>query len=133
MKTFKAIIIGGFIWILGSSFYTASYFLPFLEDVELQANLVLAVAIIPNAWLGAHLFYKWEHEMSGFRFGIIALVSAISLDALITVPWVIIPMGGTYLEFFSAPAFWLIAAEYFLIIVIYWNLKVKPQLKSIES
>ena len=133
MKTLKAIIIGGFIWILGSSFYTASYFLPFLEDAELQANLVLAIAIIPNAWLGAHLFYKWEREMSGLRFGIIALVAAISLDAIITVPWVIIPMGGNYLDFFSASAFWLIAAEYFLVIVTYWNLKVKPQLKTVQS
>lgn len=49
MSKIRAIIIGGFIWILGSSFYAASYLFPFLEDLELQANIVLALAIIPNA------------------------------------------------------------------------------------
>lgn len=128
MKTIKAIIIGGFIWILGASFYTASYFLPFLEDLELQANLVLAISLIPNAWLGARLYYKWEPNMSGFKFGVIAVITAILLDVIITVPFLIIPYGGTYERFFSAPAFWLIVVEYLLIIVSYWNFNIKPQL-----
>ena len=133
MKTIKAIIIGGLIWILGSSFYSASYFLPFLEDVELQANLVLAIAIIPNAWMGAHLYYKWEPEMPGFKLAVITLLTAISLDAMITVPLLIIPQGGCFQQFFSAPAFWLIAAEYFLVVWGYWIFRVKPELNSAQS
>lgn len=48
MSKIRAIIVGGFIWILGSSFYAATYLFPFLDDLELQANLVLAITVIPN-------------------------------------------------------------------------------------
>lgn len=128
MKIIKAIIVGGFIWILGASFYSISYFFPFLEDLELQANLVLAISLMPNAWLGARLYYKWERDMHGLKLGAIAMLTAILLDVLITAPLLIIAYGGSYEGFFTAPAFWLIAAEYLLIILIYWNFKVKPNL-----
>lgn len=127
MSKIRAIIVGGFIWILGSSFYAASYLFPFLENQELQANLVLALAIIPNAWLGAHIYYKGAN-IHGLIFGIIAVLTAILLDAIITVPYIIIPQGGSYQDFFSAPAFWLIAFEYLMVIILYWRIKVRPSL-----
>jgi hypothetical protein len=132
MKIIKAIIIGGFIWILASSFYSASYFLSFMEDIELQANLVLAITIIPSSCLGAHLYYKWVPNMPILKLGSIMLLTAISLDALVTVPFLIIPQGGSYQEFFSAIAFWLIAAEYLIAIFTYWYFKVKPQLNQAQ-
>lgn len=125
MSKIKAIIVGGFIWILGSSFYAASYLFPFLEDLELQANLVLALAIIPNAWLGAHLYFKGAN-MHGLMFGSIVVLIAILLDAIITVPYFIVPQGGTYQSFFGAPAFWLIVFEYLMMVVLYWWLKIRP-------
>ncbi len=127
MSKIRAIIVGGFIWILGSSFYTASYLFPFLEDQELQANLVLALAIIPNAWLGARIYYKGAN-MHGLTFGAIAVLTAILLDATITVPYIIVPQGGNFQDFFSAPAFWLIAFEYLMVIILYWRIKVRPSL-----
>lgn len=120
MDKIRAILIGGFIWILGSSFYAASYLFPFLDDLELQANLVLAIALIPNAWLGAKIYYK-KANMHGVKAGMIMLVTAIFLDATITVPYLIIPQGGDYQSFFSASAFWLIAFEYLMIIILYWK------------
>lgn len=127
MSKIRAIIVGGFIWVLGSSFYAASYLFPFLEDLELQANLVLALAIIPNAWMGARIYYKGAN-MYGPTVGTIVVLTAILLDAIITVPYLIVPQGGTYQSFFGAPAFWLIALEYFMVVVLYWLLKVKPTL-----
>ena len=129
MNKVRAIIIGGIIWILGSSFYSVSYFLPFLDDMEFQANLVLAIAIIPNAWLGARVFYRKKIKMHGLKFAVIVLITAITLDAFITVPFLIIPNGGSYQQFFGAPAFWIIAIELLLIIYGYWFIMVKQNVK----
>jgi hypothetical protein len=131
MRIIKAIVIGIFIWILASSFYTASYYLPFLENLEMQANLVLAIAIIPNAWLGARVFYSTGSRMHGFSLASIILFIAIALDVMITVPFIIVPQGGSYRKFFGAPAFWLIALEYFLVVFSYWRFKVKPRLSNV--
>lgn len=133
MNKVKAIIIGSLIWFLGSSFYTASYLFPFLEDVELQANLVLAVALIPNAWLGAWLYYRRGTNMPGLQAGLLMLITAIVMDAFVTVPLFIIPNGGSHTAFFGAIEFWLIALEYFLVVYSYWLFKAKPQTTAITS
>ncbi len=125
MSKIKAIIVGVFIWSLGSIFYAASYLFPFLEDQELQANLVLAIIIIPSTWLGANIYYKGEN-MHGLKFGTIAVLTAMLLDVIITVPFVVVPQGGNHQDFFSAPAFWLIALEYLMVVILYWYLKVNP-------
>ncbi|MEQ8712215.1 MAG: DUF5367 family protein, partial [Cyclobacteriaceae bacterium] len=64
----------------------------------------------------------------GLKVGAIVLLTLILLDALITVPYLIIPYGGSYREFFSAISFWLIAVECLLIIYLYWRSNVKLQL-----
>lgn len=48
---------------------------------------------------------------------------AMVLDALITVPFLIMPYGGTYLSFFSDPGFWLIAVEYISVVAAYWQIE----------
>ncbi|MEP1097437.1 MAG: DUF5367 family protein [Cyclobacteriaceae bacterium] len=125
MKTLKVFLIGSLIWLLGASIYSASYFIPILEDLELQANIILAIGLIPAAWFGAGLYFKKEHNYSGVKVGVTMVLTAIALDAIITVPYLIIPYGGSYMHFFTAPAFWLIAMEYFIIIVLYSRLKTK--------
>ncbi len=128
MKSIKAIIIAIFIWIVGVSFYTLSFYLPILENVEFQANLTLAITMIPNVWMGMYLYYRWGSNMHGLKVGAIVLLTLILLDALITVPYLIIPYGGSYWEFFSAISFWLIAVECLMIIYLYWRLNIKLQL-----
>lgn len=129
MKTIKAIIIAVFIWVVGVSFFTLSYFLPILEDLELQANLTLAVVLIPTVWLGIHWYYQWSAHMHGFKVGAIMLLTLISMDALFTVPYLIIPYGGSYQEFFGSASFWLIAIECLAVILVYW----KSNIKTIQS
>lgn len=123
MKQIKAILIGVLVWILGVSIYSASFFIPILEDLELQANLFLAIAVIPISWLGAAIYFKIEQETPRFRIGIIMVLTAVTLDALLTVPFLIIPYGGSYQSFFTAPAFWLIATEILSVVIVYSKLK----------
>ncbi len=125
MNIFKAISVGAFIWMLGATIYSISFFIPILEDPELQANILLAIFLIPIAWYGAGYYFKSVSNSHGIQVGLIMVITAISLDAMITVPFLIIPYGGTYQSFFSAPAFWLIVLEYLFIIALYPKLIVR--------
>ncbi|WP_422362110.1 DUF5367 family protein [Reichenbachiella sp.] len=127
MKTIKAIITAVFIWMVGVSVFTLSYYLPILEDLELQANLTVAIILIPTVWFGTQLYYQWSGYMHGLKVGAIMVPTLVVLDAVLTVPYFIIPYGGSYQEFFGAPSFWLIALECLLVIYLYWwsNIKTK--------
>ena len=128
MKTTRALLTGSLIWILGVSVFLFSFSIPILSDPELQANLALAISLGILAWLGAKFYYSKKQTTSGYKLAFFFVLIAVVLDALITVPYLIIPHGGSYLEFFTAPGFWLIATEYFLVVVLYWYVNVKPVL-----
>ncbi len=124
MKTIRVLLTGILIWIGGLTIYSLSYFVPILENPDRQADIALTFAILPLAVLGAHFYYQKHNGPSGYKVGLILVLIAILLDALITVPY-IIPNRGAYKEFFVAPGFWLIALEYYLAVVLYWQLKIR--------
>ena len=127
MNIIKAIIIAGLIWIIGVAFYSLSFYLTIIDDLELQGSIVLAVIIIPTVWIGTHLFYQWNGSMHGLKVGVTILLTLIFLDGLFTVPLLIIPNGGSYSAFFMNPSFWLIALECLLVVFLYWksNIQIK--------
>jgi len=112
------------VYAIGILAFVSSYFIPLLDDADFQANLVLMIAIIPAAYLGAHLYYRKAHGANGFLLGGSMFLGAMILDALITVPLFIIPNGGDYLSFFGDPGFWLIGVEYIGVVVAYWQFRV---------
>ena len=112
------------VYMLGILAYVGSFFIPIMNNPELQANLVLAIAIMPAAYLGAHIYYQKGYETNGFVLGFVMFLGAIILDAIITVPVFIIPNGGSHTSFFGDPGFWLIGLEYMTVIAAYWQLKV---------
>lgn len=124
MKTIRAILVGVVIWILGVSAYTVSFYLPIIEDAELQANLVLLLSIIPLVWFGSVAYYKKEKATHGFLVGLVFLAVSGILDALITVPVFMVPQGINHYEFFTAPGFWLIALVFVSTTVLYYRLRV---------
>ncbi|MGW9684001.1 DUF5367 family protein [Flagellimonas sp. 2504JD1-5] len=124
MKTLRAIGIGVLIWILGVSTYALSFYLPIMDDKEQQANAVLFAAVIPLVWTGARLYYKKGAKMNGRQLGQTLFLTSAILDALITVPFMIIPNGGSYHTFFTDLGFWLIGLEFMLVTTLYWYIKV---------
>ena len=126
MKTSRALLTASVIWILGVSAYVCSFFLPFTEDVEFQANLVLAFSLIPLAWFGSKFYYTKNKAHNGFVLAAIMVGTAVVLDAIWTVPLLVLPEGGTYLDFFGALSFWSIALVYYLTVVLYWWLNIRP-------
>ncbi|RDY59254.1 DUF5367 family protein [Flagellimonas nanhaiensis] len=133
MKTVRALIIGIVVWVLGVSAFTAIYELSLMEDRYLQANIGLALIVPPLVWMGAWIYYKKIKSMHGLKLGVLMLLASASLDALITVPVLIMPYGGSYASFFGSLDFWLIAFEFVLITVLYWHLNVRThQEKSLN-
>ena len=47
-----------------------------------------------------------------------------TLDALVTVPFFVIPNGGSHYTFFTSVGFWFIAFEFLLVASLYWYARV---------
>nr|WP_298791740.1 DUF5367 family protein [uncultured Allomuricauda sp.] len=131
MKTFRAIGIGILIWILGVSAYSLSFYLPLMDDREQQANAILFAVVIPLVWTGSWVYYrKGDCNTHGWTLAQTLFLTSATLDALITVPFLIIPNGGSYYTFFTDLGFWLIAMEFMLVAMFYWYVKVRLKLNG---
>ena len=131
MKTLRVLLTAITVWVGGVGTFIASYYAPLMSDLDLQANIVLSLSLIPLGWLASRFYYSKYSGPNGYFFGLIMVVTAVALDALITVPLLVEPNGGTYADFFGAASFWFIALEYFLVVLLYWYVKVKA--RSIKS
>ncbi|MGC6432183.1 MAG: hypothetical protein ACON5F_14150 [Jejuia sp.] len=115
-----SIVYAVLVWILGVCSYLISFYIPVLENQDLQANIVLALALIPSTCLGTYLFYKKSYLKPAVLALIFIIVITI-LDACITVPVFLIPNGGSYSEFFGDPKFYVIALELYLVVLYFGN------------
>lgn len=125
MKLVRAIAIGTGIWGLGVGAFVGSFFIPIMEDPELQANLVLFVVVMPLVGLGTRKYYQGDDRTHGLWVGITFFGVAAFLDALITVPLLVVPEGGSHATFFSDPGFWIIGLLFLSIPTLYWYLRIK--------
>jgi hypothetical protein len=124
MKTQRAILLGIAIWIIAILFYSISYALPILEDLDSQANIVLFVVVMPLVWFGCYFYYQKDTKTHGLKVGQTLLLTAVALDALITVPLFVTPNGGSHYSFFTSLGFWIIAFEFLLVASLYWYARV---------
>ncbi|MBY0425990.1 MAG: DUF5367 domain-containing protein [Cytophagales bacterium] len=125
MKNFRAILTGGLVWVFIFISFTILDIIPTIKDsMNLQA-LIVGVLIIPFALFGASIYYKNGNNNNGFVLGIKMVVTALLLDALITVPFVVIPTGGSYQSFYAFPLLWLLVVVNITTVYLYWKLKVK--------
>jgi hypothetical protein len=130
MKIKRLIVLGIFIWSMGILLYSLSFYLPILEDREMQANIVLFLAVIPLVWFGCRFYYKSNRQTHGYLVGQALLLIAVVLDTLITVPFFVIPNGGSHYNFFTDLGFWIIAIEFLVVAVLYWYVHVNTLLRS---
>ncbi|WP_299436483.1 DUF5367 family protein [uncultured Aquimarina sp.] len=124
MKLTYAILLGIAIWIIGILFYSISYSVFILENPDIQANIVLFVVVMPLVWFGCHFYYKKDNKTHGLKVGQTLLLTAVALDALITVPFFVIPNGGNHYSFFTSLGFWIIAFEFLVVAALYWSARV---------
>jgi hypothetical protein len=124
MNKIRAILTGSLIWLLVFTTFWVLAYLPRLKDsLDLQASIV-ALLIIPFAILGASIYYKNGNKDHGFVVGITMVITALLLDVLVTVPFVVIPTGGSYESFFTYPLLWVLVLINISTIYFYWKRKI---------
>ncbi|PWL38878.1 hypothetical protein DKG77_11615 [Flagellimonas aquimarina] len=133
MKTKRAILTGMAIWAVAILFYSVSFYVPIMKDAEAQANVVLFVIVMPIVWLGSSFYYKKDNKTHGYIVGQTMLLTAVALDATITVPFFIIPNGGSYYGFFTSLGFWIVAFEFLTIAILYWYSQVDPTTNKLKK
>ena len=119
-KKIVSVLFAMLVWTLGVSFYLLSFYVPVLENPELQSNIVLAATIIPSACIGTYLFYRNSYIRPA-ALALTFVIVATILDVLVTVPVFMIPNGGSYSTFFGDPMFYIIAVELYFVVVYYGN------------
>nr|WP_299388013.1 DUF5367 family protein [Allomuricauda sp.] len=129
MKTIKVLGISIAIWMLGVSAFTLIYEFPLMENRSEQANIGLALVVPILVWGGAWFYYRKGSLTHGLKLGLVMLLVSATLDALITVPLLILPSGGSYSSFFGSLDFWLIALEFVGVALLYWYFRVHNQIK----
>ncbi len=129
MKPFRAILAGIIVWIFIFITFSIMSSIPIIKDSEIQQNLIIYILLFPYVLFGIRFYYKKEQQTNGFIIGLIMAFTSIILDALITVPLVIIPHGGSYASFFSSPFLGVTFILFLGIVFFYWKLKVLPNNK----
>jgi hypothetical protein len=124
MKLARVISTGILIWIIGVCLYASSYYVQLLENAEQQANIWLSLVLVPVVWFGAKLYYGKGNSAHGLKVGLVFFIISAILDALFTVPFTILPYGGSYYDFFVDFGFWFIGLEFIATTFVYWYLKV---------
>ena len=125
MKIFRALIIGILIWFTGVATFIGAFFLPILENRELQSNIALFLAIGPIVWYASHGYYNSKSKTNGLLIGAIFFAISGLLDALITVPFLLAPYGATHAEFFTDPGFWLIGMIFIGVTTVFYYKRVR--------
>lgn len=126
MKLSRLIFSAALVWLMIFSLFVALYFVPTVQDSELLQGLIVGVGIVPFAITGTRFYYQ-KASGHGFKVAVIMMLIAMTLDALITVPFIEMPFTGRgHLEFFTNPLLFILLAENLLVITAYWYLKVKP-------
>jgi len=113
------------VWLFVSIAFAILGYVPSIKDSLDHQTLIVGVLVIPFATLGAAFYYKSGSKGSGVIIGLTMAVTALLLDALITVPFIEIPNGGSYQRFFSYPLLWLLVAVNMVTVYFYAWLKPK--------
>lgn len=127
MKISRAIAAGTLVWVMIFALFTLMSFIPVVKDSELQQNMMVYVFLIPFVSIGSAFYYKKGHKAtSGFITGVIMATTGLVLDSIITVPFIIVPAGGTYVSFFLNPLLAITIIVFLAVAYFYWKIKVSP-------
>ncbi|MDF1695201.1 MAG: hypothetical protein P1U56_05190 [Saprospiraceae bacterium] len=85
MKKLKSIGIGFIIWVLEISIYTVSFYFPILEDLELQANILQFLGVLPLVWFEEKQYFRIQDTSKRYWLGVSYFLLATVLDALFSV------------------------------------------------
>ncbi|MEO1262616.1 MAG: DUF5367 family protein [Bacteroidota bacterium] len=127
MNISRAIFAGTITWFLVLSAFVVLSFIPgVVESLTLQ-GVIVGLMVIPFGSLGAAFYYKKSKRQIVWPVALAMALTALVLDALITVPFIEMPYNGRgHVAFFSDPLFWALFTEIIVVVWLYWAIRVKP-------
>lgn len=127
MKYLKILLPGISVWLCVSlSFYILG-FIPLINGSFRSQAVIAMIFIVLYANESAFFYYKNGIKLHGLLLGIIMSLTALLLDALITVPFIEIPNGRSYYSFFSSPVLWILAGINSITVYCFWKMKIKSK------
>lgn len=121
----RAVLSGALVWSCISVTFAGLEYVSFLEGSMDTTALIVAIFVVPFAAWGASFYYKKDRKFHGFLVGLIMALTALLLDALITVPLIEMPKGNSYYGFYSYPLLWLLVAINIITVYAYWRIVVR--------
>lgn len=130
MKMNRAILLGVHVWVqIFIAFIIVLSFIPEIKNSQIQQGLVVSILTIPFTLIGAYVYYYKGSKTNSLKIGLVILIVALILDAIITVPFIEIPYrDSSYLEFFTNPLLLFIALEIIAVVYLFWKFKIKSLL-----
>jgi len=120
MIKMRPLLAGTIVWsLIFSSFLLMSILPEFQESKNLQ-NITILILIVPFVILANRFYYRDNNQLNGFYLGFLIIICCLVLDALITLPLVILPEGGSYSEFYTDPGLIIMGAEILLVSYFYF-------------
>lgn len=124
MNISRAVLAGIMTWVLTFGSFAVMSFIPIIKDSELCQSLIVYLLLVPIVILGVRYYYNKGERTNGLIVGLIMVAIGLILDTLITIPFVMVPLGGSYASFFSRIFLWILVFEYVLVAFLYWKLKI---------
>jgi len=117
----RAVLSGIILWsCIALTFFILEH-IPIVKDSLNIQTALICILIVFYAIFGASFYYKKGISTSGIPIGFIMSLTAILLDVLIFVPFVEIPKGHSYQDFFSNPLLWILAVLNVVTVYFYWK------------
>ena len=127
MNLSRAIFAGTLTWFLVLSAFVVLSFIPSIMGSLTLQGLIVGLMVLPFGSLGAAFYYKKGKRHIAFPVALVMALTALALDALITVPFIEMPYNGRgHAEFFTDPLFWVLFTEIMVVVWLYWTIRVKP-------
>lgn len=121
----RAISIGALLWLIIFIEWSIIVMTPVLKDLKFWQYVIHFFILIPIVCFGASYYYKNKNNTNGFLLGLVMMLTAAILDAVITVPLLVIPQGGSYIDFFFSVHGVFFSLEFIAISGIFWCKKIK--------
>ncbi|RZL38707.1 MAG: hypothetical protein EOO96_02315 [Pedobacter sp.] len=119
---------GIFVWLCVSATFYILELIPILQNNFNTKALIVLIMIILYSYTATLSYYKNDSKIHGLFLGLTMSLTALILDALITVPYVEIPNGRSYKSFFSSPILWFLVIANSLTAYLVWKIKIKSKI-----
>lgn len=98
-----------------------------LSGMAMTLQGIVILLLMPlYAFTGAWFLYRKGARLPGWIAGIWVTGTALVMDALVTVPLMEIPRGGSYASFFTNGLLWALAGMNLTTVWVYWRWRVFP-------